>query len=164
MANEPKVEIDAEQAASAKIAPHHRHSWWLIGGVLAGIAIIALVCGMTWGMARRASLADIRFDDSMMMGHHRLDDRSGRGSIRGSGGIMGDNLASDSTRVTGVVTAIDGTTLTVAGGGVTKKVTTNDSTSYFGAAQPVKVNDTVMITGTTSGDTFAAGRIVIQRQ
>ena len=57
----------------------------------------------------------------MMMGHHRLDDRSGRGSIRGSGGIMGDNLASDSTRVTGVVTAIDGTTLTVAGGGVTKK-------------------------------------------
>lgn len=165
MADTQKV-VKAEVVYTPTPAPKNSNrTWWIIGGTLAGLAVIAMICGMVWGMTHRTAFVDGRFDGPMMQSNFE-DSRSGRGGMRGGGGMMGDRdtISSDSTRVSGVVTAINGSTLTVAGNGTTKQVTTNDSTTYYGAAQPVKVNDSIMITGTTSGDTFTAGRIVIQRQ
>ena len=66
--------------------------------------------------------------------------------------------------MSGVVTAVDGSIITVAGNGTTTKVTTTDSTTYTGDDKPAAVNDTIMVVGTTSGDTFTATRISLQRQ
>lgn len=63
-------------------------------------------------------------------------------------------------RVVGTVTAVDGSSFTVAGDGSTTKVTTDDSTRYTYGNQ-VKVNDTVMVLGNTSGGTLKADRVVI---
>jgi hypothetical protein len=164
MADTQKV-VKAEVVNTPTPAPapqNNNRTWWIIGGAL---AVVAMICGMAWGMAHRTAFVDGRFDGPMMQSNFS-DSRFDRDGMRGGGGMMGDRdaISSDSTRVSGVVTAINGSTLTVAGNGTTKQVTTNDSTTYYGAAQPVKVNDSIMITGTTSGDTFTAGRIVIQRQ
>lgn len=72
---------------------------------------------------------------------------------------FGSLLNSDS-RAAGVVTAVNGDKFTVASNGATKDVTTNSSTQYEGG-DSVKVNDTVLVTGATSGGQFTADRILI---
>jgi hypothetical protein len=64
------------------------------------------------------------------------------------------------TRLSGVVTAVNGSSFTVAGSGATNNVTTNSSTQYQSGNQ-VKVNDTLLVTGTSSNGTLTATHIVI---
>lgn len=127
--------------------------WWVLG-TLVVVTLVIFTAGATRQLLsqRDNSRADHNFGFGM-------DDRH---MMRG--GMMHDDLASDDSHVGGVVTNISGSTLTIAGNGTTKKVTVNDSTEYYGAAQPVKINDSVQIIGTTSNDTFTASRIMISRQ
>ena len=165
MATEEKLTKETNVIDKSVPTVQSPRTWWIIGGTLAGLAGIALIVGVVWGVTHRGAMMNARFDDDQY--GPRITDNRGfdRGGMGREGMMMGGQGSTDSsTRVFGVVTAVDGSTLTVAGNGTTKKVVINDSTQYYGAAQPVKVNDSVTITGATSGDTFTAGRIVIQRQ
>ena len=70
------------------------------------------------------------------------------------------SASSSKIRIEGVVTAVNGSSITVAGHGATNTVTTNSSTQYVGGSQP-KVNDTVVALGSISNDTFTATQISI---
>jgi hypothetical protein len=63
-------------------------------------------------------------------------------------------------RLVGVVTAVNGSSLTVAGNGATSTVNTSSSTRYRNG-NATKVNDTVMILGTNNNGTWTAEQIVI---
>lgn len=155
MATDPK-DVKATTVEQPNTSRRPTRTWWIIGGVTAGLAVIGLICALAWGKAHHVSVGDGGFE--RRFGYDRRDpDRLERGMTR-------DSYASDSSHVSGVVTAINGTSLTIAGNGTTRQITTTGTTTYYGAAQPVKVNDSVTISGTTSGDTFTANRIMIRRQ
>ena len=126
--------------------------WWVLGTVLVIFVLILLGAAAKRAFMHNQTGSD-RFERSGMA---MMDGRGGRGHM------MMDRMNDDNT-VSGVVTKIDGSTLTVAGNGATKQVTINASTEYYGAAKPVKVNDSVRIQGTTSGETFTADQIMISR-
>lgn len=77
---------------------------------------------------------------------------------------FGGNYANSASRVTGVVTAVSGDSITVAGDGTTTKVVVSSDTTYVGSSQPAAVNDTIVVTGTKSGDTFTAATVRLIRQ
>jgi hypothetical protein len=149
-------ETTVEKAEAARIVPAKPQSplWWVLGTLIAVVFIILLAGAFKQAFYLGGN--DGRYDNHMGFNTVRGD----RGGMRG--GMMHDD--NDDSHVTGVVTAIDNATLTVAGEGTTKKVTINDSTEYYGAAQPVKVNDTVRIMGTTSDDSFTASKVMISRE
>jgi len=60
------------------------------------------------------------------------------------------------TRLTGVVTQVNGDSFTIAGNGTTKTIKTNADTSYNSTDKKVSVNDSVIVTGTDSNGTFTA--------
>ena len=62
------------------------------------------------------------------------------------------------TQTQGVVTAVNGDSITVAGGGKTQVIKTNGDTTYMDNEKPA-VNDTVVIVGTKDGDTITATEI-----
>ncbi len=65
----------------------------------------------------------------------------------------------------GVVTKIDGDTLTVAGYGKAISVKTTDETIVSGDGDTVEVNDTVVVTGDTDDDgTVTATRVIIRNE
>jgi hypothetical protein len=159
------VTDEKSTTVETKTTKHHLHHsplWWVLG-TLAGVLVLMLIAGaVRHHMWQQRSLTTTDFRPGQSHTGNRYD-REGRGGAFG-GGMMG-GTTNNSTMVSGVITAIDGATLTVAGNGTTKAVITNDDTTeYFGAAQPVKVNDSVRITGTTSGDAFTATRVMIHRQ
>lgn len=151
---EPTVPVTVEPAQPVDLTQPVNPLWWILGTLLAvGIVVFAL------GAAKHAMFM-YRYDS-------RPDTRSGAMYDRSEGlrdmrESLRDNASSSS--VSGVVTAINNNTLTVAGRGTTKQIKTTDSTEYYGAAQPVKVNDSVRIMGDASGDTFTATRVMISRQ
>lgn len=76
----------------------------------------------------------------------------------------GDADASD-TRVAGVVTAVSGNTITVAGNGMTTKVEVSDNTTYYGDSEPAKVNDSIVAFGAkNSSDVLVASSVRLSRQ
>jgi hypothetical protein len=102
--------------------------------------------------------------------HHRMMERGivtsggfGKelgGRRHGLMAIGGNNLADGQNRTTGVVTAVNGSSFTLAGHGSTTNVTTNSSTQYQGG-NTVKQNDTVAVFGTTSNNTLTATQVII---
>lgn len=149
-------ETEAKPAVSAEPAPKKPISplWWIFGTLLSVVVLIFIL-----GAVKHAMYA---YSDNVRFGKrdvHMMDRRDMRESMRDS-----YREKSSTTLVSGVVTVIDGNTLTVAGSGTTKQVKTTDTTEYYGAAQQVKVNDSVRIIGTTEGEAFTATRVMISRQ
>lgn len=139
--------------------------------------------GLLWGafaLGQRAEDSRNNFGrgGSSMMRNGDFGDgddlrRGARGStmqdgFRGQAGPMrtGDDANTPtSTRVSGVVTAVDGDTITVAGNGTTTRVTVNEHTSYVGDDKPAKTNDTVMASGARQSDgSLLASVIRLSRQ
>jgi hypothetical protein len=152
MANSKKDEVTAaEQEVSHNhyVAMGNKRNW-LVGGVLV-ILVLLLVGALAHGRNERPG----RFGKNF--GGYGMMQRQGRGFM-GAGGNFGGTT--NQNRITGTVTAVNGSTFTVAGGGSTNDVTTNSSTQYQGGAQP-KVNDTVVVFGTTNNGTFTATQVVI---
>ena len=160
MADKKEAEKSNEQAARAHVTQSNTTNrarsplWYVLGTLIAVVFIILLAGAFKHALIRQDTG---RFERSAGFG---FDDRHmARGGMKGN-----RDRTNDGAHIRGLVTALNGSVLTIAGNGTTKKVTINDSTEYYGAAQPVKVNDSVRIMGTTSGDTFTATRIVISRQ
>lgn len=90
---------------------------------------------------------------------------NGGGFGRGAGFNNAGTDSANSTRVSGVVTAVDGSTVTVAGNGTTTKVTVSSSTTYVGSSQPAQVNDTIMASGARDGSgNLVAATVRLSRQ
>ena len=75
-------------------------------------------------------------------------------------GGNGQGTVNSANQVSGVVTAVNGSSFTLAGFGSTTNVTTDSSTQYQGG-NTVKVNDTVVALGTTTGGTLTATEVSI---
>jgi hypothetical protein len=81
--------------------------------------------------------------------------------FEGRPGMMGSKFGTaNELRLQGVVTKVDGDTVTVAGGGKTNTVKTSSSTQYSGGSN-VAVNDTVIVAGTLNNGTYDATNIVV---
>lgn len=152
-------------AKTKRTVPALSTGWWV---VLAVVAFFALLGAFAIGNAVMHMAVNrttrVVTDVSGSRGMMFQDERGLR-----TGGMMGvrsdfDENTVSTTRVSGVVTAVDGSTITVAGNGTTRKVIVNDSTVYVGDDKPAAVNDTIMVVGTTSGDTLTANRVMLQRQ
>lgn len=90
--------------------------------------------------------------------------------MRYGGGYHGsrEHLAADdasNTRVVGVVTAVDGDTITVAGNGTTTKVNVSSNTTYIGDDKPAKVNDSIVAHGAKdAAGVLVASNVRLSRQ
>lgn len=153
-----------ERVATATTKIDRNGKYWIIAAIAATTLVVLLVVVAMLGAALhgigryggRANMVDAgygyggRGGGQMMRGEQFYDDSSAR---------------TDVARIAGVITAVDGATLTVAGNGTSTKVTTSDATIYSGDDSTAKVNDTVMVLGNKTDDgTVAASRIVISRQ
>jgi hypothetical protein len=79
-----------------------------------------------------------------------------------NGGFNGQRRLkmNNDNRIRGVVTAVNDTSITVAGHGKSNQITINAQTQYSGATKAA-VNDSVTIVGSTSNGTFTATRVII---
>lgn len=142
--------------------------------MLLAIVFFTLLC-VAFALGTRADDQTFRdaprFDGGRMM----MRDDSGMGDGKRGGMtddgfghrsmMRGDANITSSTRVMGVVTDVDGDTITVAGNGTTTKVTVNDNTTHTGEDKPAKVNDTIMATGARDADNnLVASSVRLSRQ
>ncbi|HET9721825.1 MAG TPA: DUF5666 domain-containing protein [Candidatus Saccharimonadales bacterium] len=128
---------------------HHPHQKsWLMPTLIVVIIVLFLALIFSWAVMGRHGYA--RFAPRSGGAHgHKVGDRR----------LLGGNSANQS-RLRGVVTAVNSNSFTLAGGGATNTVQTNGSTQYRNGSQ-VKVNDSVMVAGTTSNGTFTASVVAI---
>lgn len=149
MARQVDAPTEKETAPSNHYTTFSNGRGWLYG--LAGLVILVIV-----------------FIAGAAVGNHRNIARGvfygnqGAGVIgpRRAMGGLGRGLYSTQNRISGVVTSVNGSTFTVAGNGSTTTVTTSSSTQYQGG-NSVMQNDSVLVYGTLSNNTFNAAQIVI---
>lgn len=160
--SQPAIEAEAKRTL-----PKLSTGWWAVIAALTFFAVLGLCAAGSAAVhmaTDRSTRIMVRTDEG------RGFMTQGNGSGLRTGGMMGgrgdfeDSTTASTTRVNGVVTAVDGSTITVAGNGTTTKVVVDGSTTYIGDDKPAAVNDTIMAMGTKSGDTFTATRVVLQRQ
>jgi len=122
---------------------------WIIPTLLGLIAIFLL------GLLAQGAHREGRFGDDMV-GKGFQTMRAPR-----NGGMMGGSrYNTGQSSIRGVVTAVNGSTFTVAGNGATNDVETTSSTQYRNGSQ-VKVNDSVVAFGSTNSGKFTATQVVI---
>ena len=143
---------------------------WVVGAIVLFLAIVGMAAAC-FSVLNHGSNRLIMTSRSGMMqrgfNNGQGQFSTGTGMRSGFGGRMmgGTGTIDSSTRVAGVITAVDGTTLTVAGDGTTTKVVVNDSTTYAGSSKPAAVNDTIVALGTKASDgTFTATSVRLSRQ
>lgn len=135
----------------------------IIIGIVGSVVMLALLIGGWWFVASQAMRGLQGGSGAMSLsdrgsGSGRMFERNaGREFGAQRGGLIGMAEAN------GVVTAIDGDTITVAGNGKKVTVKKTDSTIVSGDKNDITVNDSVIISGTTADDgTITASRIVIR--
>lgn len=127
-------------------------SWqkgWLAAIAAIIILFIVFIVGLAAGrFGRTGYYMDGYRTGGHMMGDHRFI---------GGGGMFGQDYQA---RVIGTVTSTNGSDFTVAGGGTTNTVKTDNSTQWEGG-NSVKTNDTVVAYGSVSNGTFTATLVQI---
>jgi hypothetical protein len=134
---------------------HRRHKLLAIG-----LALLAIALGGLLFTRLAFGHMEARFGGARTTINREVGG-GGRGMM--GGGMMGQRRAGfgggeRQTALIGVVTAVDGSKLTVAGNGATVVVQTDSNTSYVGAGS-AKVNDTVRVIGTQSNGVWTATSI-----
>lgn len=154
-ANKPTEEPAAAPAPGNYFSSGAPGRGWLYGLLAAVILIIVFLAGAAAANHRHRGMV---FKTANMMGGPGGE--FGLGRHRLGGGFGGNVTINGQTRVSGVVTSVNGNNFTVAGHGSTTNVTTNSSTQYQDGNQ-VKQNDSVIVWGTDSSGTLSASQIVI---
>lgn len=160
---------------SASIVP----VWgWVVGAFVVLFALVGFVASgyaLIHGVKNDASTSTRSGRDYALRGDQfgNVSNENSNGSTDGTTGMTGGpgggfgmmrgESGNSSTRISGVVTAVDGDTLTVAGNGTTVTVKVTDSTTYSGSSKPATVNDSIVAVGTTSDDVFTATSIRLTR-
>ncbi len=142
-----------ETVTAVKTSP----PWPLITiGVVASFVILAIIIGGSTFI--HAHFAAARTQSYGRYGLSQQGGASNGGGFR-RGGMM------QAAAVRGVITAVNGNTLTVAGEGKSTTVTKSDSTTISGDKTAVAVDDTVVVYGTTGNDgSVSATRIVVRNE
>lgn len=161
-------EVKEEVAGPVKTVPvQQRSRQWVIGIVAIVVVIYAmLVVGGLWVFHSIANHQN-------SVGGMTMSQHMGRQGFAGPAGertysvsqSSSDGLTTTTTNTTytqtqGVVTAVNGDSIVVAGGGKTQTIKTNSSTTYVDDVKAA-VNDTVVVVGTKDGDTITATQIAV---
>ena len=157
----------AKQIEEKENTAHSRNNWYSTNSGGRGLAygagaVIVLLIVFMLGAAAAGHHRVYRTGGFYGGGPGPVTVGMGRGErvFMHSGNFGGTVTDNGQTRTTGVVTAVNGSSFTLAGNGATTNVTTNGSTQYQNG-NTVKVNDTVMVVGTTSNNTLTATSVVI---
>lgn len=180
MAEEKHLEkVNAVKTTEVKKTVPSEKRWWSNRPAWLPVVLLTFVfLALLWTAFSLGRHSQDRFDrdDRVRAGMMQNGSNSPR-SMRG--GMMDDDFngprgrfnngtgtnTTSSTRVSGVVTAVDSNTLTVAGNGTTTKVTVNDNTAYTGSDKPAKVNDTIMAFGARdASNNLVASTVRLSRQ
>lgn len=154
-------EINTKDKTETKSSNSNHHSYSSNKKLGAIIAVIVAAGFLFWaGLA--ATFFFVRGHSPLFEGNviRRDIDVGFRGGMGGMHGFVRGQFNDSESRLTGVVTKVDGKNFTIAGSGSTNDITTNDSTQYTSGSS-VSVNDTVVVSGTISGGTFTATQVVI---
>lgn len=155
----------APGALESNTAPHAGHYHYphrrigVATGIMIGVAGILVL--LLIAAALTAALHTGRYAHTMpsTQSYHMRPMQQG-GLDRSSRG-----LAAGKSRLSGVVAAVSGSTITVAGNGQSTQVSVDDNTTYAGATKPAAVNDNITVTGTAgSNTTFTATAVRLVRQ
>ena len=141
----------AEQEKPSKYIDTHIHKSWIAGLAALLILFVVFMFGMAAG---RFGTGNFGHRQSVFMKGIMMS------GDRGFGGMMHSGLINSQDRVAGTVTAVNGSSFTLAGNGSSYSVQTNSSTQWQNG-RSVKVNDTVMAFGTTNGGVLTATQVVI---
>lgn len=157
--------IEEKKAQPSENHPESKRVWLPIGLVIVGI----LLLGFAFAAGRHAAYYHTRFISaaSSLRGDRELSPGQFGGMPGGmlGGGGYNSSSTTSNTRVSGVVTAVDGSTLTVAGNGTTSKVSVSSNTTYVGSSEPAKVNDSIVAFGAKDGSgTLVASTVRLSRQ
>ena len=144
---EPKV--TEVEATNSHYSGYRNHRSWLMPAVV--IILILLLIGSIFHNHRENRAFGAKVG---AFGNVRMMRRGGEFM----GGQQGMNAGQNHIR--GVVTAVNGSTITVAGNGATNDVETNTSTQYQNGSS-VKVNDSVLVFGNINSGKFTATQIVV---
>ncbi len=160
---EPKKDDKKRVAATVDKPVPHDHKPFVLAGLL--IVLLLLICG-AFVVGHHVRHGDTVFGterfSSVQLGPDTM--RTYTGGFRGDM-MQGGGVATSNTRVSGVVTAVDGNNITVAGNGTTAKVTVSSNTTYSGSSEPAKVNDTITAVGAKDGSgTLIASSVYLSRQ
>lgn len=156
--DEPATERLREPVAARAVKKQTPWLWIVIaaGGTVLIVAVMAIGWMRIESLQRSAMHAE-RYD--MQQGATRF----GGGRQGFYGNSSGSPRRQSRPTLSGVVTALNGDSITVSGGGKQVTVKKTDSTTINGDATSVAVNDTVSVYGTTASDgTVTATRIVIR--
>lgn len=152
----------SEKAVRVEHAVKSQPPWTLIAvGVIATVLIVAVVA-VGWlqlESLHRTTRVASRY------GMQQNDTNFGNGGNQGSYYGGGGSMRGRATRPTlsGVVTTVTDSTVTVSGNGKQVTVDKTSSTAVSGDSTTIAVNDTVLVYGTTASDgTVTATRIVVR--
>ncbi len=128
--------------------------------IAAILAVIMLLIGFGGGfLIGRHSVKKTITQAASRFGNQGTQDPMGLGGRFGAQ-RRGEALGNMGNRLNGVVTAVNGSSFTLAGQGTTKTIQTSGTTVYSGGST-VKVNDSVNVVYSGSGDTLTATRVTI---
>jgi hypothetical protein len=146
-------------------APRHSRSW--VVGFVAIVVVVYLMLVVAGLWVVHSFVAEHRNVgnnlNTQQVGRYQLNwrgDRTFNVWQSNSDGLTTTTTNTTYTQTEGVVTAVNGDSITVAGGGKTQTIKTNSSTTYADDVKPV-VNDTVVVVGTKDGDTITATQISV---
>lgn len=156
----PIEAVETKDAASAKSSP----PWPFITiGIFTTIVLLALMvagwAALNAALQKSSSRTGIGYESADRRGidERRMPDRMfGDGSVHGNMSMIA---------ASGVITAINGDTLTVSGRGEQVTVKKTDETTIGGDKTSLAVNDTVIVIGDTEDDdSVTATRIIVRNE
>lgn len=127
------------------------------------LVLFLLLLGGAFAVGHHAWRTNGYLEAPRLSGYSQMEPRSG--GLHGGMFWSSEDTSTSNTRVSGVVTSVNGDTITVAGNGTTTKVTVSDNTTYTGSSEPAKINDTIIAIGAkNSEDTLIASSVYLTRQ
>ena len=142
--------------------------WALVvgGSFFALLGLFVVLSSLVRGFFGDGVYSNQRFGERGYMRNEYASNRFGSYNDGRSGGMyrMDKYDTSSSSRVSGVVTAVDNETITVAGNGLTKKIKITSSTQFNGDTKPAKINDSIVAFGALDNDTLTATSVILSRQ
>jgi len=169
MADKEKINSENEHKnlpVVVEAAPRHSRKWVLSIVAIVVVVYLILAVGGLWFLHSVADHRDGASSDTRTTmaqhGQRGLGNGERTYTVRqsSSDGLTTTTTNTTYTQTQGVVTAVNGDSIVVAGGGKTQTIKTNSSTTYVDDTKAA-VNDTVVVVGTKDGDTITATQIAV---
>jgi hypothetical protein len=155
----PKTEDTSVSPIKDDTSPATTHNMNKVGITLVVIAgsLVVFMAGVA--VERHATRGQVTTAKTGFLRGAQFGERLD-GPMRRTGSPRGVAPGRNENRLSGVVTSVDGSNFTLAGGGATNTIQTDNNTKYSGGDK-VATNDSVTAIGTTNNGTFTASQIII---